>query len=98
MLHGVLIADRAPVCYGDAVALDLVALLARPGWHADALCREYPTLPWIPDRGQSLREMRAVCHRCSIRAECLVAGIDGDEHGIWGGTSGRERRLLRDAA
>ena len=90
--------DRAPVCYGDGTTLDLVALLARPAWHADALCREYPTLAWIPERGQSLRDTKAVCARCMVQVECLAAGIAGDEAGVWGGLSGQQRKTLRSAA
>lgn len=90
--------DRAPVCYGDGTTLDLVALLARPSWHAAALCREYPGLAWFPERGQSLHETKAVCGRCSVRVECLTAGIAGDESGIWGGTSGQQRKTIRSAA
>jgi Transcription factor WhiB len=38
---------------------------------------------------------KAVCAECLVRAECRDAGIEGDEVGIWGGTTGRERRRLR---
>ena len=86
------------MCFGDGATLDLVSLLARPAWHRDALCREYPQLPWIPERGQSLHDTKAVCARCMVRAECLTAGIDGDEAGIWGGTSGQQRKTIRRAA
>lgn len=60
----------------------------------DALCREYPELNWFPERGKPAEQQRAVCRRCPVSDECLGYAL-GDNHGIWGGTSARERRKLR---
>jgi WhiB family redox-sensing transcriptional regulator len=39
---------------------------------------------------------KAVCARCPVRAECLQYALAaGQVHGIWGGMSEEERRLLR---
>lgn len=77
---------------------NLYALFDRPAWHRDALCKEFPELPWYPERGQSTVETKAVCARCLVREECLAAAMsnfDDRMFGIWGGTSGRERRRRR---
>lgn len=51
---------------------------------------------FFPARGDSLDEAREVCRGCVVRTECLEAALDkGEKHGIWGGVSERERRLLR---
>lgn len=85
-------------------------LTARPAWMSDALCREYPHLSWFPERGESTTEQKAICRRCAVSVECFdYVNNDKipDRHGIgqawatvgiWGGTSGRERRRGRESA
>lgn len=75
---------------------DLVALLRRPAWAADAACKEHPYLEWFPGRGASTKETKAVCAGCLVRSECLAFAYASGEHvGIWGGLSERERRQAR---
>lgn len=76
-------------------ALDV--LLRRPAWHRDALCREYPHLPWIPETGQRADGCRAVCARCLVRVECLSYALDADPslQGTWAGTTPVDRLKLR---
>lgn len=69
-------------------------LLERPDWHGDALCREHPDVSFFPERGEDPRAARAVCADCLVAADCLAAGM-AERHGMWGGTSERERRRLR---
>lgn len=85
---------------------ELIELLAlRPAWHADALCREpaHSNIDFVPSgRGEAtlrmIRDAKAVCRRCIVRAECLAAALaDPTTHGIWGGTSAIERRRMREA-
>ena len=74
------------------VFVALVGLIERPAWHSDAACREHPELSWFPARGERQDEQRAVCEGCLVRAECAAAGMF-EYDGIWGGLSGRGRRL-----
>lgn len=68
----------------------------RPAWQADALCREYPELPWHPARGESPTEALRVCGRCMVRTECLAwAMADVTLTGVLGGTTGKVRRASR---
>jgi WhiB family transcriptional regulator, redox-sensing transcriptional regulator len=98
--------ERFPVILtGVVVATDdmieLLADLFRQPWQADALCQEphYVELNWFPERGESTNAAKAVCSRCLVRDECLGFAIErGVAEGIWGGTSGRERRALRSRA
>ena len=42
------------------------------------------------------KRAKAICARCEIRQACLDYAIDaGPIQGVWGGTTERERRLLR---
>lgn len=81
-----------------------VARLAepRPFWFSFASCRpEYADRPldeWVdmffPSRGQSNSEAREICAECPARDACADHGL-AEHHGVWGGTSERERRRLR---
>jgi WhiB family transcriptional regulator, redox-sensing transcriptional regulator len=70
-------------------------------WRDDAACRhEDPDLFFpIGSSGPTLmqtEQAKAVCHRCSVREECLRWALDTEQFiGVWGGTSEMERRALR---
>lgn len=77
---------------------------ARPAWHALAACRGVGIAKFFPVRegGPSAAGTAAIkrefCARCPVRADCLAAGLDqgaSRDHGIWGGTSVRDRRRIR---
>jgi WhiB family transcriptional regulator, redox-sensing transcriptional regulator len=74
---------------------DLAAYVKQPPWVRDALCLEHPEVDFFPALYESNEPAKAVCAECLVRAECRDAGIEGDEVGIWGGTTGRERQRLR---
>ena len=51
---------------------------------------------WYPERGETTLTAKLICERCEVRGDCLEYALDaGEKHGIWGGTSERERRVLR---
>jgi hypothetical protein len=81
-----------------AVLPVLAELVHPPDWHADAACRNRPGLNFFPDAGEPSEEARAVCAGCPVRERCLEAGLEGNERGIWGGTSYRYRSRLRRAS
>jgi WhiB family redox-sensing transcriptional regulator len=40
-----------------------------------------------------------ICARCRFTARCLQLALDtGEIHGVWGGTTEKERRKMRKAA
>ncbi len=80
---------------GDMAPLEALGY-HRPSWQLDALCREFPNLPWHPERGQSADPALQVCGRCAVRAECLAwAMADASLLGVLGGTSYKTRRARR---
>ena len=84
----------------DAYALaglTLADFIQRPAWQADAQCKEHPYLSWVSKPGGSNAEQRAICAHCAVQAECLEAAIEGQELGLWGGTSTTERRAMPQA-
>lgn len=74
----------------------------RPYWFQFASCRpEYADRPldqWVdlffPTRGESSREAKEICAECPAQEACLDHGMTA-KHGIWGGSSERERRHIR---
>jgi WhiB family redox-sensing transcriptional regulator len=48
---------------------------------------------------QQIEEAKAVCRRCPIRVQCLDEALArGEEFGVWGGLSEKERRALKRRA
>jgi hypothetical protein len=71
----------------------LDTLVRRPRWMASAACRGEPTDIFFEGYSE---QARALCARCTVRAECLSYALaDPELIGYWAGTSQRERRRLR---
>jgi WhiB family redox-sensing transcriptional regulator len=70
-------------------------LLHPPAWHAGAACRTQPGINFFPDAGEPSDAAHALCFACPVRDSCLEAALEGNERGIWGGTSFRSRSRLR---
>ncbi|WP_158883151.1 WhiB family transcriptional regulator [Amycolatopsis anabasis] len=72
-------------------------------WRHRAACQDEDPELFFPvsDIGPGARqvaEAKAVCARCPVRAQCLNYALDNAlDHGIFGGTTERERRKLSRA-
>lgn len=63
------------------------------GWWAAAACRGRRIEIFFPERGDTTRPAKELCAGCPVRDDCLdYALANGIKHGIWGGTSEKERR------
>lgn len=73
----------------------------KKNWEKEALCRGKDNEIFFPDEAQSmtakkLKNAKAICKSCTVRAECLFTAMSNDERfGIWGGFSPRERTTIR---
>lgn len=68
----------------------------RPDWMRDAACIEHPELSWFPGHGEKATAALAICGACLVVGECRqYAMADPTLRGIWGGTTTRERVVLR---
>lgn len=66
------------------------------GWKSRGACVGVDPDLFYPERGQSTQEAKAICRTCSVRLNCLDYAVREREiWGIWGGTSERERRVMR---
>jgi WhiB family redox-sensing transcriptional regulator len=71
-------------------------------WRQDAACRDADPELFFPEPGQLPQTAKAkeVCAGCAVRGPCLDAALHGplardDRHGIFAGTTARDRRKLR---
>ena len=77
------------------------AIKKRPDWYKQANCKGAPTEMFFLERGCSKfdsKPARDLCNECAVQTECLQYALskpEAETHGIWGGTTGRERRIIR---
>lgn len=74
-----------------------LAHIPPPGpWTANARCRTLPKSVFFPERGDAYDHAVEVCRRCPVRLDCLDYAVPYQQlTGVWGGTTGAERRRLR---
>lgn len=68
-------------------------------WMANGACRQtgVPTWMFFPGLGDSttLQKALGVCATCRVTTQCLNYALTNNTEGVWGGTTGRERQLMR---
>jgi WhiB family redox-sensing transcriptional regulator len=64
-------------------------------WRHRAACKGMDPALFYPERGNAVSEPLAVCRRCPVQAPCKAFAIRFREPGVWGGTTGRNRREMR---
>ena len=68
-------------------------------WMADANCKGMDPDAFFPTRNDSSTTIGAVlkvCEQCTVQEQCLRWAVYFNERdGIWGNTTGRQRRRLR---
>jgi WhiB family transcriptional regulator, redox-sensing transcriptional regulator len=76
-------------------------MTARANWRDDAACRDADPDLFFPigTTGPALRqigEAKQVCRTCPAQTQCLAWALDNRViDGVWGGTTGEERRAMR---
>ena len=72
------------------------------GWREQAACRGADPDYFHPPDGQSWMATRGlkICATCPVTTECLNYALSfpqaDDMHGIWGGTTAKDRRAIRN--
>lgn len=69
-----------------------------PGdWVELAVCAQTDPELFFPEKGGSPRDAQRVCASCPVAAECLLEALAHvDTSGVWGGTTRKVRRVIRD--
>jgi WhiB family redox-sensing transcriptional regulator len=79
-----------------AVQVSITAHNDNPHWRNDAACRGLDPNVFHPKRGRDTNGPKDVCGPCPVKTECLAYSlVNFEKHGIWGGLSERERRVIR---
>lgn len=64
-------------------------------WMAEGNCRDESPSLFFPSDGVGVEVARRVCATCPVKEPCLEYALaNGIDHGVWGGTSERERRRI----
>ena len=64
-------------------------------WMLTAKCRGVDPVEFFPSDGSGVDRAQRVCGDCPVRVDCLEYALSNRiEHGVWGGTSERERRRI----
>lgn len=60
-------------------------------------CYNHPDPDWfhIPGSGTNLNEQKKFCEGCKIKSDCFNYALHHDVTGVWGGTTTRERQVMR---
>jgi len=64
-------------------------------WMARGRCASIPPSTFFPSDGVGVEVARRICADCPVKAPCLEYALENRiDHGVWGGTSERERRRI----
>ena len=64
-------------------------------WMSRGNCREEPPALFVPSDGSGVEVAKQLCASCPVKAPCLEYALRNRiDHGVWGGTSERERRRI----
>ena len=64
-------------------------------WMAAGNCRIEPPAKFFPSDGVGVEIAKRVCADCPVKQTCLeYALVNRIDHGVWGGTSERQRRRI----
>jgi WhiB family transcriptional regulator, redox-sensing transcriptional regulator len=94
------IRQGGPIIMKPAVVRPIAALWE---WQLSAACRGLESARFFSpsgERGRARvereRSAREICGGCVVREECArFAAESGEQHGVWGGVTGRERATQR---
>ena len=64
-------------------------------WMQSGLCRHVSPSTFFPNDGVGVEVARRICASCPVQSPCLEYALrERIDHGVWGGTSERERRRI----
>ena len=66
------------------------------GWMAKGRCAKVPPEIFFPSDGVGVEVAKNICAKCQVTEPCLEYALEKRiNHGVWGGTSERQRRRIR---
>lgn len=69
--------------------------VSEDGWMSLSECADSAPGTFFPSDGKGVEVAKRICERCVVKEDCLEYAINTrQDHGVWGGTSERERRRI----
>jgi hypothetical protein len=66
-----------------------------PAWRTKGVCQQVDPETFFPAPNEPADAAISLCRTCDVQGPCLAWALDvGDCHGVWGGTTPRERRAM----
>lgn len=66
-----------------------------PAWRTHGVCQQVDPETFFPAPNEPSDAAVSLCRSCTVQGPCLAWALDvGDCHGVWGGTTPRERRAM----
>jgi len=66
-----------------------------PAWRTRGVCQSVDPETFFPAPSEPADAAIALCRTCDVQGSCLAWALEvGDCHGVWGGTTPRERRAM----
>jgi len=66
-----------------------------PAWRTRGACQTVDPETFFPAPSEPADAAVALCRTCDVQGPCLAWALEvGDCHGVWGGTTPRERRAM----
>ena len=67
-------------------------------WMNNGNCRHHPPETFFPSDGVGVTVAQKICADCPEKDQCLEHALTNRiDHGVWGGTSERQRRRILQA-
>ena len=64
-------------------------------WMQLGKCRDLDPAIFFPSEGIGVQTAQQICAECPVKSSCLEYALANRvDHGVWGGTSERQRRRL----
>ncbi len=83
---------------GNQKAYSDVCRVMESNWMAFGECNEHPPSLFFPSDGVGVEVAKKICADCPSKEPCLEYALENRiDHGVWGGTSERQRRRILKA-
>lgn len=63
-------------------------------WKNEGLCKTSDFKIFFSDLRKEINEALQICNRCKVKQQCFDYAMANNEHGVWGGTTEHQRRMM----
>lgn len=63
-------------------------------WKNDGLCKTSDFRIFFSDVRDEVKQALQICNKCKVKQDCFDYAMANNEHGVWGGTTEHQRRMM----